>query len=445
MSEQCDTHHPAISIIIPARNNATQLQACLQGIIESSYSGYECIVVDDGSTDETPIITQQFPVKIIQNTKSQGPAQARNQGAAVASGEILFFIDSDIKIHPDTLAIISEAFNRHPEFDAIIGYYDDDPSEPSFISQYKNLFHHYVHQNSNENACTFWSGCGAIRRQVFLTIGGFNASYKRPAIEDIELGFRLIAQNYRVILLKQLQVKHLKRWTFWRLVKTEIFDRGIPWTILMLRHKIFPNDLNLQISQRISVALVLALLISVIFLVLQLRISGTVFLLLFFLALISYQSFLIPPQQKAITVWSLIIYIFFTSSFLATLSDKLPLFPMIGIIGVLFLAVLLLLFQMQWLWYRFFLTHKRYVLSICIGYPLALTILIGIYYQRLAFVPILILFMLILINQNFYKFFIKKRGIAFTVMAFPLHILYYLYCEISFILGALSYLLGRKI
>ncbi len=51
-------------------------------------------------------------------------------------------------------------------------------------------------------------------------------------------------------------MKHLKRWTFWGLVKTDVLDRGIPWTELILRDANMPDDLNLQLSQRVSVALV---------------------------------------------------------------------------------------------------------------------------------------------------------------------------------------------
>lgn len=77
------------------------------------------------------------------------------------------------------------------QVDALIGSYDDDPKSPDFISQYRNLMHCSVHQTGRSEASTFWSGCGAIRREVFLESGGFDETYVRPAIEDIELGYRL--------------------------------------------------------------------------------------------------------------------------------------------------------------------------------------------------------------------------------------------------------------
>ena len=106
----------------------------------------------------------------------------------------------------------------------------------------------------------FWSGCGAIRKSVFLEASGFDESYDRPAIEDIELGYRLKAAGKKLALDTSILVRHLKRWSFFGLVKTDILDRGIPWTELILRDRHLPNDLNLQLSQRVSVALVFLLI-----------------------------------------------------------------------------------------------------------------------------------------------------------------------------------------
>jgi cellulose synthase/poly-beta-1,6-N-acetylglucosamine synthase-like glycosyltransferase len=143
-------------------------------------------------------------------------------------------LDADVRVHPDTIRRVLWNFDCDPQLDAVIGSYDDSPGSEDFISLYKNLMHCFQHQHARQQACTFWSGCGAIRRDVFLAYSGFDQSYRRPAIEDIELGYRLARGNRKLILDKTLQVKHLKRWTFWNLLKTDILDRGIPWTELIL-------------------------------------------------------------------------------------------------------------------------------------------------------------------------------------------------------------------
>jgi GT2 family glycosyltransferase len=136
-----------------------------------------------------------------------------------ARGEQLFFIDADVYVHPETVGLVAAAFAADPTIDALFGSYDGNPRAGSLLAQYKNLFHHYVHQQGSYEAATFWSGCGAIKRSVFLKMGGFDQNlYRRPCIEDIELGARLVRAGHRIVLRKDIQATHLKRWTFWGIV-----------------------------------------------------------------------------------------------------------------------------------------------------------------------------------------------------------------------------------
>jgi glycosyltransferase involved in cell wall biosynthesis len=252
-----------ISVIIPVFNGAATLARCLEALNLSTYSDFECLVADDGSTDASVAIAAQCGARVLSTKERKGPAHARNQAAAAAHGDILLFIDADVCAHPDTLARIADAFAADPSLDALIGSYDDSPDSPDFLSQYKNLMHCFVHQRGKRRASTFWTGCGAVRRAVFEASGGFDERYTRPRIEDIELGARLIRAGRRIELEPKLEVKHLKRWTFLGLLESDIRDRAIPWTQLMLRERHIPNDLNVQQSQRLSVALMyLALLFA---------------------------------------------------------------------------------------------------------------------------------------------------------------------------------------
>jgi glycosyltransferase involved in cell wall biosynthesis len=248
---------PLISIIIPVYNGRHHLQRCLAALYQTTYLNWECIIVDDGSTDGSPELAQQYGAVLLHTSQAKsGPAVARNLGAQSAGGDILFFIDADILVYPDSLHKVAANFQagRRP-IAACFGSYDDEPAEPNFLSQYKNLQHHYVHQSGSSEASTFWSGCGAIRREIFLEMGGFPTHYGRPSIEDIELGYRLRAAGHHIHLDKSLQVKHLKKWTLSNLLRTDIFDRAIPWSRLILQSSHMLNDLNLQTGQRASAVL----------------------------------------------------------------------------------------------------------------------------------------------------------------------------------------------
>jgi glycosyltransferase involved in cell wall biosynthesis len=247
-----------LSVIIPVYNGEGVLDRCLERLQQSTFRDYECIVVDDASTDGSCAIAARYGVSVLALEHNGGPARARNRGAERARGEILLFLDADVCVHPETLAQVDAYFRAHPAVDALMGSYDDTPTEPGFVSQYKNLFHHYVHHVSRAQAWTFWAGCGAIRREVFLAAGGFDESYTRPCIEDIELGFRLRTHGRRIDLDPAIQVTHLKRWTLSGLLRSDLFDRGIPWFRLMLRDRTMPADLNVTGRHRLSVVLVFA-------------------------------------------------------------------------------------------------------------------------------------------------------------------------------------------
>lgn len=248
--------HPALSVIVPVYNSLEELKLCLAALRQSVYEDFEVIVVDDGSSEPLEALVSSYEFSYVKLAGPLGPARARNRGVAVAGGLYMVFIDADVCVHKDTLERFAEAFAACPEPAAILGSYDEAPWHTNFFSQYKNLFHHYVHQGGDGETGTFWSGCGAMRRDVFLACGGFDeARYRRPAIEDIELGTWVKAAGYRLILDRRIQAKHLKRWTFGSLVKSDIFDRGIPWIRLMWRAGASAKTLNVVPSQRLSVAL----------------------------------------------------------------------------------------------------------------------------------------------------------------------------------------------
>lgn len=261
---------PYISVIIPLHNGSGYIEECLGALGKSLYGSFETIVIDDASTDESREICSGLGVKVIALDRQSGPGGARNEGAKHAAGEILLFIDSDVVVTGNTIGQFADIFKGDPDVSAAFGSYDDSPAAPDFVSQYRNLLHHFVHQRSNREANTFWAGCGAVRRGVFNELGGFDADrFPRPSIEDIELGYRMREKGYRIVLAKEIQVKHLKHWKWQSVLKTDIFNRALPWSKLILETKTIPRDMNLRMTDRVSTALTGLLFISALILVLD--------------------------------------------------------------------------------------------------------------------------------------------------------------------------------
>ena len=256
----------SISVVIPTLPDSLDIKHCINGLFSMTIPPKEIILVVDGNPEE--ITFPSFSnIKLYFTYTNKGPAAARNLGVEKATGDYIWFIDSDVLVHHNTSEIILGYLNRFPQISAFIGSYDTSPREKDFLSQYKNLSHHYIHQISDERILTFWTGCGVVKRSAFQNVNGFNTDlFKKPSIEDIELGYRLSQKGYQLLLCKDIQVKHLKKWAFYNLLKTDLFMRAIPWTKILLENKNWENSLNIRWKDRISVVLVFILLSCPLFL-----------------------------------------------------------------------------------------------------------------------------------------------------------------------------------
>ncbi len=380
----------AISVIVPVRNDPENLELCLLALDASSYSDYEIIVVDDASIDHTAAVADAHGVRLLRQEQRGGPAAARNRAASVARHPYLFFVDADVCVEPTTLEKMATKFRHDPTVDAVFGSYDAFPGAPNVLSQYRNLLHHFVHQAGNEETFSFWSGCGAIRKAVFLKLGGFDVGFDNASVEDIELGDRLRHAGHRIALVKTIQVKHMKRWTLVPMIRTDIQKRAIPWTLLLLRQGKIPNDLNLRHSQRLS-ALCAAALVATL----------------------------------AIGSW-------FHPSMLLLL-----LLPLCG-----------LLLIDRWSLRRPVPGWSRVAFgSVCLGaagIALATTDIGRDLLQPWTLMAVVWLLTIVALNLPLYRFLTKNKSLLFLLLVIPAHVLYYLYSSLAFAVGVVLHLLRRR-
>ena len=254
------SHTPLISVIVPARNAERTLPRCLDSLSAQTSEDVEVIVVDDNSTDGTAAIASRYAIKLIALPQHAGVSAARNRGAEAARAEVLLFLDADVVLAPGGMTRVIATMAR-PEVSALIGSYDADPDDPSLVSRFKNLAHHHFHQHSQSEANSFWGACGAVRRAIFLTAGGFDEKrFKLPSIEDVELGYRLRDHNARIVLDPALQVKHLKKWTLTSLIATDVGRRAIPWTLVWMDRRRGQKDLNFSYGQRVAAMVAVAMI-----------------------------------------------------------------------------------------------------------------------------------------------------------------------------------------
>jgi GT2 family glycosyltransferase len=242
------------SVIIPFHRNLRHLELNLKAV-RQSLPDAEIIVAADGSPEDCHPLAESCAARVVEIAGPLGPACARNRAAAVAKGDVLIFVDSDVVVSPGALPGILALLAAEPDVAAVFGAYDEDPPEPNFMSQYRNLSHSYVHQVGTRDAVTFWAGLGAVRAGAFRTVGGFDERFTRPSVEDIELGYRLTRAGYRIRLAPEFRGAHYKRWTLAGSIAIDIGARGIPWAQLLQKFQTLSNDLNTRLELRLSVVL----------------------------------------------------------------------------------------------------------------------------------------------------------------------------------------------
>jgi len=180
-----------ISIIIPVYNNTKKIMKCLDSINNSCFNHYEIIVVDDQSTDNKKIKDICFSrnAGYFLNSK-KGPGSARNFGALKAAYGLLFFLDSDTEIFPDTLAKIIDLFNTNPELNFVNFPYHYLPINNGLTAKYKGLSQWNIFIK-NTHIKEVQGGACVFKKDMFVKLGGWNDNIKSATVENEEFGERI--------------------------------------------------------------------------------------------------------------------------------------------------------------------------------------------------------------------------------------------------------------
>jgi glycosyltransferase involved in cell wall biosynthesis len=152
-----------VTVIIPFHRNLHHLGESVTAA-RRSMPGAELLIAADGAVDDCRALAAAAGAQVVVVPGPSGPAVARNRAAALASGDVLAFVDADVVVAPDALPGMCRLLEVETGLDGVFGAYDLFPPERNFMSQYKNLSHAYVHEVGNTRASTFWAGLGPSAR-----------------------------------------------------------------------------------------------------------------------------------------------------------------------------------------------------------------------------------------------------------------------------------------
>ncbi|MET0555837.1 MAG: glycosyltransferase, partial [Vicinamibacteria bacterium] len=256
---------PAISVILPAFDSGATLARAVGALRGSTFSDFELVVVDDGSSDDTPAVIERLQPDVhLRSPFNEGPAAARNRGVSAARAPVLFFTDADCCVRPDTLARVAAAF-REPGVESVVGLYTLEHPHANLASLYKNAWIHHTYARAPATIEWFFTAVGAVRTDVFRRLGGFTPRFRREGGgSDVEFGQRLAAAGVAIRLDRSLQVTHHRRFTLRSLLQND-FRRSAGWTALALgragglRHAASRGVANVRRGFAASALLALAL------------------------------------------------------------------------------------------------------------------------------------------------------------------------------------------
>lgn len=213
-----------VSIIIPLYNQVDYTIQCLESLIQNTPDelNYEVILVDNASSDGTGAFLDQLSgdVVIHRNAENEGFAKACNQGARLAKGEILLFLNNDTIPHPGWLDGLLVALDTEPKVGAVgnkLLFPDGTIQHAGVIFNQNGSPGHWLYQtdladdpivNQRRDFQCVTAACIAIPRPVFEQVGGFDEGF-RNGFEDVDLCLKIRKAGYRIVYTPESVVTHI--------------------------------------------------------------------------------------------------------------------------------------------------------------------------------------------------------------------------------------------
>jgi glycosyltransferase involved in cell wall biosynthesis len=231
---------PFISVIIPNHNGEKTIGRCLEAAFASQYDNFEVIVVDDCSDDSSTSIIEKYPCRLIRLTPHGGASRARNTGAWNSNGEVLFFIDSDCLMLPDTLPKAAAAYQKAGPGMVIGGTYTLLPYDRKFFSTFQSVYIHYSETKNLADPDYVATHAMLTPKDLFQRSGGFAEEFL-PILEDVEFSHRLKKGGTRLLMAPEIQVQHIFNFTLAKSMRNAI-RKSKYWSIYSVKNRDLLSD-----------------------------------------------------------------------------------------------------------------------------------------------------------------------------------------------------------
>jgi len=216
-----------ISVIIPTFNRAEMVCRCVRSVLDTNWPSLEVIVVDDCSPDDTATkIKEEFgkTVEYIRNEKNSFQAVSRNNGAKIAAGDFLFFLDDDNIVDKDIFNEIANAFEKNPKLGLVAPMaIHMRPGKENIIWSLGSDFNRWTSQPKDSHAnlpisqlpaepvdwrTTYSPNAFMVPRDIFDSVVGFDERYGQT-FEESDFGWRIVEAGYSAWIASRARTEHL--------------------------------------------------------------------------------------------------------------------------------------------------------------------------------------------------------------------------------------------
>lgn len=232
------------AVVVPVYNDGVTMARCLKALSHlREKEGWEFVVIDDCSGDDSSRIAARSGFRVIRMDKNLGVSAARNAGARATTAEILVFVDADVVADPGCIEAMFEVLQNRPEIHAVGAYPRPGDLSSGWSSHFVGLRsawgYHWKEGERERHFSSVQSECGAIRRKAFEDLGGFSERHGGVGMEEFHMAHEMEKRGLGHLLIRAASYMHHYKPLGARC--RALFDRTARWVPLLFRRKKFES------------------------------------------------------------------------------------------------------------------------------------------------------------------------------------------------------------